>query len=208
MRQNVVVIDTGSGNFTSVLSALARFTTSVTLSSRPESVIGSPSHFVVPGVGSFDACIEQLGRSGWADQLRGAIESSSTPVLGICVGLQAMARSSEESRRGVSGLAVFPGIVRALRSLDQVHVQNVGWDDVEFTESTLGFSAGDTVDFYFDHGYALPPDGPNVVATSGRSQRFCAVMSSGVAYGVQFHPERSGEAGMALLGSFLRITNG
>lgn len=208
MRRNIVIVDTGSGNFRSVAATLSRFSPRVSLSAAPEAVVGVPSHLVIPGVGSFDSCMAQLIESGWEARLKWAFNSSSIPILGICVGLQVMAHSSEESQHSARGLDIFPGMVRSLLSSDQRHIQNVGWDEVLFADSALGFSAGDQVDFYFDHGYAMPPQGPCVAATSGTNERFGAVLQRGVAYGVQFHPERSGGAGMALLESFVGITDG
>jgi len=137
-----------------------------------------------------------------------AVASTSIPILGICVGLQVMGASSEESVERVPGLRVTLDVVEALRNEDQLHSQNVGWDEVLFTSSILGFSASDRVDFYFDHGYALPAHGDYVAATSGYGKGFCAILNRDATFGVQFHPERSGEAGMALLDSFVRFEGG
>jgi imidazole glycerol phosphate synthase glutamine amidotransferase subunit len=170
------------GNLRSVAKALEAAGARVSLTSEP-SAAEDADGLCVPGQGIFGRCMTALGRSGFDDLVRGWIEARR-PFLGICLGMQVLFESSEEG--GVAGLGVLPGEVRKLP--DRVTVPHIGWNTV-----------GDTY-YYFDHSYAVFPADDSVVAGwAEHGERFAATVRTGSIVGVQFHPEKSGRDGIALL---------
>ena len=188
-----VVVDTGLGNIQSVVRALRRSGAEPTVSSDP-GIIAKAETLVVPGQGAFRDCAGALA-SGLGEALREAI-TRGTPYLGICLGLQILFPSSEEAP-GCAGLCVFPGRVVKLRGGPGIKVPHVGWNLVE------GKDAPDY--FYFVHSYVVVPDDPTLaVATTTHGERFVSAIAKDNVLAVQFHPEKSQRAGLALLERFLR----
>jgi imidazole glycerol-phosphate synthase subunit HisH len=162
------------------------------------------SHLVLPGVGAFGFCAEQLHASGLLASLSRWALDERRPLLGICVGMQLLASSSEESA-GVPGLGWVGGVVRRIAPAGSIRVPHVGWNTVEI-EGELGeFPAGSRADFYFDHSYAYHDAPPG--ATLGRclhGTSFSAIVRSGNITAAQFHPEKSQSVGLRFLRAFLR----
>lgn len=170
------------GNLRSVAKALEAAGARVTLTSEPSGA-ESADGLCVPGQGIFGRCMTALGSSGFDDLVRRWV-GAGRPFLGICLGMQVLFESSEEG--GVPGLGILPGEVRKLP--DRVTVPHIGWNTV-----------GDTY-YYFDHSYAVFPGDDSVVAGwAEHGERFAATVRTGLILGVQFHPEKSGRDGIALL---------
>lgn len=170
------------GNLRSVAKALEAAGARVTLTPDPQEA-ASCDALCVPGQGIFGRCMTALGDSGFEELVRSWI-GDGRPFLGICLGMQVLFEASEEG--GVQGLGILGGEVRRLP--DDVTVPHIGWNTV-----------GDTY-YYFDHSYAAFPADDSVVAGwAEHGARFAATVRKGSILGVQFHPEKSGRDGIALL---------
>jgi glutamine amidotransferase len=209
---SVVVLDYGSGNVHSAVRALERVGARVELTARRDAVLGCDG-LVVPGVGAFGACVTAL-QSVRGGELIGRRLAGSRPVLGICVGMQALFERSTEHRdpesaehgEEVPGLAEWPGVVERL---DAPVVPHMGWSPVRSPEGTRLFRGVEGERFYFVHSYAVrrwvletPADSPLVaplVTWSDHGGPFVAAVENGPLSATQFHPEKSGDAGAALL---------
>jgi len=191
-----LLVDYGAGNLHSIGKALERSGATVRVSDRPARELGGADAIVLPGVGAFGAAAERLGPS--LPALREAI-LGGTPCLGVCLGMQLLLDGSEEGTG--AGLGLIPGRVVRLRAR---RVPHMGWNDVDVARP------GDPVlpragQFYFANGYvAAPGDQADVLAwTEHDGVRFPAALRRGRAWGVQFHPEKSGAEGLALLDRFV-----
>lgn len=197
---HVAVCDYGAGNLNSILAALKRTGASVNLCEYPEEMPDFTSHIVIPGVASFGTVSNALQESGWANYLATA-QSNGPAILGICVGLQFLAKGSDEHGFR-QGLGIIDTRVVSIGT-PQAR-QHVGWDEVQFREDTFGFSSQEHPYFYFDHGYALDARGDWCRGTSSYGSEFCAIAKVGRVWGVQFHPELSGELGHKFLAGFIQ----
>jgi glutamine amidotransferase len=170
------------GNLRSVAKALEVAGARVRLTESPSEAEECDA-LCVPGQGIFGRCMTALGSTGFDDLVRDWT-GSGRPFLGICLGMQVLFDSSEEG--GVRGLGLLRGEVRRLP--DRVTVPHIGWNTV-----------GDTY-YYFDHSYAaFPADAEVVAGWAEHGDRFAATVRAGSVLGVQFHPEKSGRDGIALL---------
>jgi imidazole glycerol-phosphate synthase subunit HisH len=196
--KDVVVVDTGLGNIASVVRALGRCGGAPVVSREPE-LVGRAGALVVPGQGAFRDCARALdGALGRA--VREAI-TRGTPYLGICLGLQILFSSSDEAP-GCAGLGVFPGHVARLAGGPGIKVPHVGWNLVTSTRTSLLLDKPEH--FYFVHSYVVVPDDPTViVATTTHGERFVSAVARDNVTAVQFHPEKSQRAGLALLERWL-----
>jgi glutamine amidotransferase len=188
----IAIIDYGVGNLESIRRAVEHLGYPASLCTTPRELAEADA-VILPGVGAFDAAMEVLA-DGLAGEL-GRRVSAGTPVLGICLGLQLLFSSSAEGKR--PGLGLLPG--RVVRLPGGVRVPHLGWNRVEWDPSTQQTPAY----YYFAHSY-YPVTGPECVL--GRTHygvEFAAAVGCGRLLGVQFHPEKSGSAGLELLGDFL-----
>ncbi|HEX2195961.1 MAG TPA: imidazole glycerol phosphate synthase subunit HisH [Actinomycetota bacterium] len=183
---NVALVDHGMGNLRSVAKALEAAGARATLTADPEEASRCDA-LCVPGQGIFGRCMTSLARSGFEALVRGWI-ADGRPYLGICLGMQVLFESSEEG--AAPGLGILGGAVRRLPG--DVTVPHIGWNTV-----------GDTY-YYFDHSYAAFPADESVVAGwAEHGARFAATVRTGSVLGVQFHPEKSGRDGIALLSEWV-----
>jgi len=207
----VVVLDYGSGNVRSAVRALAHVGADVELTADPEAALRADGLFV-PGVGNFHACAASL-RAARGPLLIGRRLAGGRPVLGVCVGMQVLFEgSSEPSDRLEPGLAEWPGTVDRLRA---PVVPHMGWSPVEVGRGSRLFAGIEGERFYFVHSYAahtwtLTPSGPTfaavapIVTWAEHGERFVAAVENGPLTATQFHPEKSGEAGLHLLANWVR----
>jgi glutamine amidotransferase len=196
----IAVLDYGIGNLRSAEKALQHLGADAELTSDP-AVVDRAAGVVLPGVGAFGACMRALRGSGLEPAARAAIDDGR-PFLGICVGMQMLFEGSEEAP-DAPGLGVFGGLVRRLS--DEVVLPHMGWNTVAVTPgSRLMAGLGDAPWLYFVHSYAPVPSDPGVVAaTAEHGGRVVAAVERGPLWATQFHPEKSGASGLALLGNFV-----
>lgn len=194
------VIDYGAGNLQSVGHALDRLGLPFRVCATPDALDGC-DRILLPGVGHFGAAAEALTRSELDVALRQRVEDG-TPLLGICLGLQLLFAGSDEAP-GVQGLALVPG--RTVR-LETRRVPHMGWNRVSWRRSDPLAGEKDDDYFYFAHGYvARVEDDEHLVGDVPiETGRYPAVVGRPGVWGVQFHPEKSGPAGLALLERFAR----
>jgi glutamine amidotransferase len=198
-RPPVAVLDYGVGNLHSAAKALDRAGAEVRVVPTVAAAAGAAG-LVVPGVGAYGACLNGLASAGGAAAVAGWLEGGR-PLLGICVGMQLLFEASEEGPVG-DGVGVVPGTIRHLTG--QVKIPHIGWDEVTVRPgSRLLAGLGDGTRFYFVHSYAPGPDGEAVAAVCDYGSRFAAAVEHGNLFGTQFHPEKSGRAGLALLANFV-----
>ena len=195
----IAIIDYGAGNLPSVERALRKLGAETEIATRPDQLVAAKV-IVLPGVGHFSAFVEGLRANGLTAPLRTAYDAG-VPILGICLGLQALFASSEEAP-GEAGLAFLPGEVRALPKT--VKSPHIGWNQLERrVPSKLLRGIPEGAYFYFAHSFAAPASSDHTAAACNHGFPFAAVVEQRNLMGVQFHPEKSGEAGAALLSNFM-----
>jgi imidazole glycerol-phosphate synthase subunit HisH len=203
----VAVLDYGSGNLRSAVRAVERAGAEVTLTSDP-SVAENADGLVVPGVGAYEACMRGLLSVG-GDRIVERRLIASRPVLGICVGMQVLFAEGIEHGVRTEGCGEWPGTVERLRA---PIVPHMGWNTVEPAEGSRMFDGIADERFYFVHSYgvrdwvlqATPPfPEPLVTWTDYEADRFVSAVEHGPLWATQFHPEKSGDAGAALLRNWL-----
>lgn len=191
----IAVVDHGAGNLVSIAQGLERAGAEVVVSDSPSSMDRADG-VVLPGVGTTGAAMARLTAAGMVKPLR----QWQGPLLGICVGLQLFFEHSEEDATDALGL--IPG--RVARLEDAPLLPHIGWNDVAFNSDPLfaGVPVGTT--FYFVHSFAVVPEREEtVIAKTTYGRPFAAAARSGQRVGVQFHPERSGQAGLRILANFV-----
>ncbi len=193
----VCVVDYGLGNVRSVYNALRLLGYRAEVTSDPARLTRAEI-LVLPGVGAFDDAMAHLRRRGLLPVIEAAREAGKA-VLGICLGMQILYEGSEEGGRE-RGLGFLPGRVRRLPGT--VKVPHMGWNLVEPTGPSPLFPAGEPCYLYFAHSYHAPEEG-EVLARVTYGLTFPAAVRRGSIFGVQFHPEKSGRAGLAVLGRLL-----
>jgi len=195
----IAVLDYGIGNLRSAEKALQFLGADARLVSDPDEAAGAEA-VVLPGVGSFGRCMEAL-REGGLDGVAQAAISESKPFLGICVGMQMLYEGSEESP-AVPGLGIFPGWVARLP--DGVKRPQMQWNRLSLVRPGAPLLDGLGPDpwVYFVHSYA-PPAGDVIVATCDYGGDVAAAACRGRVWATQFHPEKSGATGLAILANFV-----
>ena len=202
----VVVLDYGSGNVHSVAQALQVAGANVELTRDRDAAMNADG-LVVPGVGAFAAVMDQLAAVKGAELVDQRLVRGK-PVLGICVGLQVMFEAGFEHGLETAGLGQWPGKVELLESPRLPHI---GWNTVESAPDSKLFAGIESERFYFVHSYGvkdwkLLPDGPlnpPKVTWAEYGSRFVAAVENGPLSATQFHPEKSGQAGIQLLRNWL-----
>jgi len=214
---SLAVIDYGMGNLRSVAKALETVGANVRVVTRPEDVgaacgasRGEAAGLVLPGVGALADCISALRASGFDQKIREWI-ATDRPFLGICLGMQALFESSEESVdvSVTEGLGIFPGTVRRFRLPPDYKVPHMGWNTVRFTQPDSPLLDGLETEgeaFYFVHSYyCAPRDRALVLAECDYGGAFTAAIARGRCYATQFHPEKSQTRGLQLYKNFVKL---
>ena len=198
----IALIDYGAGNLTSVRKALTALGADFTVPASTD-VCGRSAGIIVPGVGHFAATAALEGE--WLEAIRTAVQQG-VPLLGICLGMQWLFEGSDEAPE-VQGLGMIRGQITRLQNDPdrRLKIPHVGWNALEFrSEARLfhGLSSGAQV--YFTHSYAAPVT-DECVASTEHANTFSSVVERDNIFGVQFHPEKSGDAGLQILRNFLTV---
>ena len=196
------IIDYGMGNLLSVEKAFRAIGHPAAIVRTPEAMTDA-DRIVLPGVGAFGRAMENLARASFVDSLAAAV-AAGKPLLGICLGLQLLFDESEEHGEH-QGLGLIAGRVRRLPA--GVKVPHMGWNQVRRTaETPLLSGVPDGAFFYFAQSYyAEPQDPAAAVATTDHGIRFASTVAEAKVFGVQFHPEKSQQWGLRLLGNFAEL---
>lgn len=211
MNRRVTIVDYGVGNISSVRRAFEHFGAAVTVANSPEDILQA-DRVVLPGVGAFSDGMAELKQRGLVDPIR-AFVAFGRPFLGICLGMQMMLESSEEFGRH-EGLGLIPGRVVAIPATGADgtphKVPHTGWNKLimpgnnrwqrSLLEQTVPGSS-----VYFVHSFAVIPDRPEhrLADCDYNGRVICAAVSSGSAFGCQFHPEKSAAVGLEIISKFL-----
>ena len=208
-QPHVAVLDYGSGNIRSVEKALRRVGADTVVTADAETALGADG-LVVPGVGAFAACMAGL-RAVRGDQVIDRRLAGSRPVLGICVGMQVLFAEGVEHGVRTTGCGQWPGVVERLKAPVLPHM---GWNTLDVPAGSRLLAGLDPAErFYFVHSYAaralpLPPSRrmtPPLISWATHGEPFIAVVENGPLCATQFHPEKSGDAGAALLANWLEM---
>ncbi|SDF31121.1 imidazole glycerol phosphate synthase subunit HisH [Sporomusa acidovorans] len=207
-RETLAIIDYGMGNLHSVSKALAKLNAEtagnydIVVTSDP-AVIGNAAKVVLPGVGAFGDCMANLENYGLVPIIK-EVAGQGTPFLGICLGLQLLFDGSEEDP-GIQGLGILSGMVRKIIA-PELKIPHMGWNSLEFKTPSLLFGGLPAAPYvYFVHSYHAVPDKPEVItAVTEYGSAVTAAVGCGNVQAVQFHPEKSSAAGLAILANFLR----
>ena len=202
MSPRIALLDYGMGNLRSAEKALERVGGTVERTGDPEAASGADG-LVLPGVGAFPEAMRRLTAQG-LDELCRDWAASGRPLLGICLGMQLLFKSSSENE-GAEGLALLEGEVRALDA-PGLKIPHIGWEPVRWERPSrlAGERDEPETSFYFVHSLAPHPTrAEDVVGTAEWGERFAAVVERGSIMGAQFHPEKSSAAGLQLLKNFV-----
>lgn len=198
------IIDYGAGNLRSVANAVHSLGIEPRIIDSPDG-FDDVTHLILPGVGAFGDSMAELERRGLTDPIRRWI-ADDRPFFGICVGYQLLFDGGDENP-GVAGLGVFKGQVVRFPA-DGRKIPHMGWNAANPADASdpLWQGLGDAPFFYFVHSYYPVPDDPSLVAmeTEYEGLRFASAIRRGRLLATQFHPEKSQQAGLRLLGNFLQ----
>ena len=205
-RPTVAVLDYGSGNIHSAIKALELAGADVELTADRRKVAEADG-LLVPGVGAFSAVMSALAAVNGPELIERRL-AGGRPVLGICVGMQVMFEHGVERGVTTEGLGEWPGTVEPLRA---PVVPHMGWNQVDAAEGSVLFSGLERERFYFVHSYAahewhldvMPPFPQPKLAWAEHGERFLAAVENGPLTATQFHPEKSGNAGIRLLSNWI-----
>jgi glutamine amidotransferase len=207
LSKKVAVFDYGSGNIHSALKALQASGAEAILTDDPVVALEADG-LLLPGVGAFSAVMQKL-KAKQVDRLVDKRLAAGKPVLGICVGMQVMFSSGDEHGVLAEGLGQWPGVIQRLEAPLLPHI---GWATLEVDKGSNLFRGIETEMFYFVHSYAakkweldiIPPFLPAALSWATHGERFLAAVENGPLTATQFHPEKSGEAGLKLLQNWIK----
>jgi glutamine amidotransferase len=197
----IAIVDYGIGNLGSVLKAFRRYGSDVELTADA-AALRRAAALVLPGDGAFGAAMDELRARG-LDRLVLEAVREGTPLLGVCVGMQLLFEESEEHGRH-RGLALLPGRVRRFE-VEPLPVPHMGWNQVRGARPhPVLEGVADGAYVYFVHSYWCDARDGDVVAWSDYGDRFPAIVARGSVLGLQFHPEKSQDVGLRMIGNFVR----
>jgi imidazole glycerol-phosphate synthase subunit HisH len=202
----ITIVDYGMGNINSVKKTVSGNGENVVISSNPMEIL-SADKLILPGVGHFQNAVENLKRLNLWDAINEAVLIKKKPILGICLGMQLMAKNSEEGE--TSGFGWFDAEIVRFQIKDRLKykVPHIGWNQVYITkESKLMSDIPELSEFYFVHSYHLKcNNNTDILSETEYEYRFTSAVECENIFGVQFHPEKSHDAGNLLMKNFINI---
>ena len=206
MSQKIVIVDYSMGNLNSVLKKLIQLNADAVISSDPK-VISQADKLILPGVGHFEKAVEIIHQKGLWEVLNQAVLIDKKPILGICLGMQLMAQSSEEGN--AQGFGWVDATVNRFQVNDSLKfkVPHTGWNQITIKkESKLMLGLTNESEFYFVHSFHVKTNDTEIVLSSTEYETsFVSAFEKGNIFGVQFHPEKSHDSGKLLLTNFLKV---
>lgn len=201
----IAIIDYGAGNIQSVYKALKYLDIDCAITSDKKEILNADGA-ILPGQGEFSDCMNSITESGIKDTVMEFINTGK-PFLGICVGLQLLFEGSEESP-DTKGLGIFKGIIKRIPNGEGLKIPHMGWNSIDIVKNDKLFNGVDNGSyFYFVHSYYLDAEEKDIVsAQTEYGVKIDASVSRDNIYATQFHPEKSGEIGLKLLGNFIQLT--
>ena len=203
----IAIIDYGAGNIQSVCKAM-KFIGCDCVVTRDKNEIMQADGAILPGVGSFGDTMDTMSEYGIKDTVIEYI-STGKPFLGICLGLQLLFPSSEESPNA-KGLGIFDGAITKIPSGEGLKIPHIGWNSIEINKNSRLFKGIENNSFvYFVHSYFLNAADKRIVAAQTEyGVKIDAAIEKNNVFATQFHPEKSGETGLRILRNFADIVNG
>ena len=199
----IAIVDYGVGNIRSIENALNRLGVRKVEVTKNVSKLNQADGIVLPGVGAFGACAARLQSNGFAGDLTDLVIGQKKPILGICVGMQLMAHSSQEGGQH-KGLGWIPGEIVRIDVNENLSVPHVGWNEVQIsTQNELFRRIESGSHFYFDHSYHFLGEKKYVIATCKYGIELNVAINLENIFGVQFHPEKSAFSGLKMFRGFL-----
>lgn len=199
----ISIIDYGVGNIHSVYNSINALGYKKVLISNNSKDISNSDVLILPGVGAFETCINNLKQRSLLKILNKEVLINKKPILGICVGMQLLATSSEENGNHI-GLGWIEGTVKKLVIPSNYSVPHVGWNNVKLNSNSPLFSNNDqNTNFYFDHSYHFECSEENIIGCCDYGIKVTSAVQKNNIYGVQFHPEKSQTSGLKLFRGFL-----
>ena len=197
----IAIIDYDAGNLKSVEKALVSLGEDCIVTRDAETILGADK-VILPGVGAFGDAMEKLHRFGLVEVIR-KVAAAGTPFLGICLGLQLLFRSSDESP-GVEGIGLLDGEIVSIPPKEGYKIPHMGWNSIEIKEGAGLFRGIENQSYvFFVHSYYLKADHPeDVAATTDYIVPIHASVEHGNVFACQFHPEKSGDVGLQILRNF------
>lgn len=203
MKKKITIIDYGLGNLASVANALEKLEIPYEISSDPV-VIKNAEALILPGDGAAGQAMKNLKKNDLDVAIQQALKKG-TPFLGICIGMQILLSSSEEN--DTKCLNIISGKVKKIQT-DQ-KIPQIGWNEISITnyKSRIMKNVKNNTYFYFINSFVCVPEEKNIIAgVTEYGETFCSVFEKENVFGVQFHPEKSGEAGLTMLKNFWEVT--
>lgn len=202
---DLAIIDFGMGNLQSVVNAVKYLGKCNPIVTSDYSDIKSANGLILPGVGAFGDAMNELSERNLIKILNDEVLNNKKPILGICLGMQLLFESSEESK-GQSGLSWIKGEVKKFKASNELRVPHVGWNELLISRNENLFNNIDhDKNFYFVHSYYVSTDEKNIIANTNYGIEFVSAVKKENIYGTQFHPEKSHSNGLALLKNFFTI---
>ena len=196
------VINTQRCNLASVLLAVEKLNLDSQIINNPKE-IDKCSKLILPGVGSFGASSTYIQNSGLASAIVNAVNGNKIPILGICLGMQLLFPTSEESK-GAKGLSLLSGSVKYIPTNKLARIPHIGWEETVVKKPSLLFSSVEVqTPFYFSHSYFCAPERSDVSTSVIKGTDICASVQYDHIFGVQFHPEKSHKMGLEIIKKFL-----
>ena len=202
----ISIVSYGAGNISSVLKAVSDLNYRVKVVKNPKELLGSEK-IILPGVGSFFECMKLLNLGNWTEKLTYLVNEKKIDILGICLGMQLLAKSSDEDTFS-TGLGFLDCEVKSLKNEGCTNtLPHMGWNSVEINGSSkLLKDIPDKTDFYFAHSYFCKNIEDEYITGFGNYDiKFPAVVEFENIYGTQFHPEKSSKMGKKLIENFLKV---